>query len=96
MIVEESEFIYILNDYHGTARNFPHFFKEAYYRLQKERAVTISAYLILKQFTGVSIPKLESFLGIAEEEEVGSSATVEEIKAAMVNTGAFVIKKGNI
>ena len=92
MIVGESEFIYILNDYHGTARNFPHYFKEAYYRLQKERAVTTSAYLIVKQATGVSIPKLEEFLGLTEKEEKGETPTVEDIKAAMVNTGAFVIK----
>lgn len=91
MIVEESEFIYILNDYHGTARNFPHYFKEAYYRLQKERAVTTSAYLIVKQATGVSIPKLEEFLGLTEKEE-GDTPKVEDIKSAMVNSGAFVIK----
>lgn len=92
MIVEESEFVYILNGYHGVARNFPHYFKEAYYRLQKERAVTISGYLILKQFTGVSIPKLEEFLGLDDSGDGGETPTVEDIKSAMVSSGAFVIK----
>ena len=89
MIVEKSEFVFILNDYHGTARNFPHYFREAYYRMQKERAVTISAYTILKQYTGVSIPKLEEFLKIEEQEE--PVPTVEEFKSDLVSSGRIKI-----
>lgn len=92
MIVEKSEFIYILNDYHGTVKNFPFYFKEAFYRLQKERAITISAYTILKQYTGVSIPKLERFLKIDQVEE--EEKTVEQIKDEFVASGGYIIKKG--
>ena len=90
MIVEESEFIYILNGYHGNARNFAAYFKEAYYRLQKERAVTISAYMMLKNFTGVTIPKLEEFLKINEDD--GEQVTVEDIKEEITSGGGIVIE----
>lgn len=93
MIVDENEFIYILNDYHGTVRNFPFYFKEAYYRLQKERAVTISAYTILKQYTGVSIPKLEAFLNIDGGGEEEKPKTVEEIKTQIEAGGVLKIRR---
>ena len=54
--------------------------------------MTISGYLILKQFTGVSIPKLEEFLGLDDSGDGGETPTVEDIKSAMVSSGAFVIK----
>lgn len=91
MIVEKSEFIYLLNDYHGTIANFPHYFKEVYYRLQKERAMTASAYIMLKQYTGISIPKLEEFLKIAEPKPPKKS--VSEVKQELVASGAFIIKE---
>lgn len=72
-------------------KNFPSYFKEAYYRLEKERAITISGYVMLKQFTGVSIPKLEAFLKMNGEEEEAKS--VEEIKREFVESGAFVIEE---
>ena len=90
MIIEESEFIYLLNDYHGTIRNFPYYFKEAYYRLEKDRIVTVSAYLLLKNFTGISIPKLERFLKIGEKEAPAKS--VAEVKQELVASGAYIIK----
>lgn len=91
MIVEKSEFVYLLNGYHGTVRNLPAYFKEAYYRLQKERAVTASAYMIVKRYTGVAIPKLEEFLKLNEREAPAKS--VEEIKADLVSGGGVIIKE---
>lgn len=55
--------------------------------MQKERIVTISLYSILKNFSGVSIPKLEEFLGIATAD---NNATVDDIKQMFVDKGVVI------
>ena len=88
MIVKKREFIFILNDYHGNIRNFLSYFEQVYYDMQSKRIFIVAGYTILKQFTGISIPKLEEFMGITEDEV---SITMEEAKQQFVDNG-FIIE----
>lgn len=87
MIVEESEFIYYLNDYHGTIGNFLTYLEAKVMREQADKITKISIYTMLKQFTGVSIPKLEQFFGIAQKED---NTTLEEAKEQFVSAGISI------
>lgn len=87
MIVEESEFVYYLNDYHGTIGNFLPYLEAKIMREQSEKISKIALYTILKQFTGVSIPKLEQFYGIAEEQD---DTTFEQAKEQFTSSGITI------
>lgn len=53
-------------------------------REQAEKVSKIAIYTMLKQFTGVSIPKLEQFFGIGQEED---KTTLAEAKEQFTNAG---------